>query len=89
MGTPDNSNDIPTTACNSRWKIEKLSAALAGSVAVVLSAPFAAMAVSGGGLDYANLDLSGQDFSNGNYKGKDFTQGACSLIYCFGFNKMH
>ncbi|CAB9508574.1 pathogenesis [Seminavis robusta] len=31
-------------------------------------------AVSGGGLDYANLDITGQDFSNGNYKGKDFTQ---------------
>ena len=35
----------------------------------------AALAVSGGGLDYANLDISGKDFSNGNYKGKDFTQG--------------
>ena len=31
-------------------------------------------AVSGGGLDYANLDITGQNFSNGNYKGKDFTQ---------------
>eukprot|EP00569_Conticribra_weissflogii_P005802 CAMPEP_0171338654 /NCGR_PEP_ID=MMETSP0878-20121228/7456_1 /TAXON_ID=67004 /ORGANISM="Thalassiosira weissflogii, Strain CCMP1336" /LENGTH=243 /DNA_ID=CAMNT_0011840455 /DNA_START=30 /DNA_END=761 /DNA_ORIENTATION=- len=34
----------------------------------------AAWAVSGGGLDYANLDITGQDFSGGNYKGKDFTQ---------------
>jgi hypothetical protein len=34
----------------------------------------AAYAVSGGGLDYANLDISGQDFSNQSYKGKDFTQ---------------
>ncbi len=34
----------------------------------------AAWAVSGGGMDYANIDLTGQDFSNGNYKGKDFTQ---------------
>jgi uncharacterized protein YjbI with pentapeptide repeats len=33
-----------------------------------------AYAVSGGGLDYANLDITGQDFSNANYKGKDFTQ---------------
>jgi hypothetical protein len=40
-----------------------------------------ANAVSGGGLDYANIDISGQDFSNGNYKGKDFTQGMYSLIY--------
>lgn len=31
-------------------------------------------AVSGGGLDFANLDITGQNFSNGNYKGKDFTQ---------------
>ena len=36
-----------------------------------------ALAVSGGGLDYANLDITGQDFSNNKYKGKDFTQ-VCS-----------
>ena len=35
----------------------------------------AAFAVSGGGLDFAGLDISGQDFSKNNYKGKDFTQG--------------
>ena len=36
-----------------------------------------AAAVSGGGLDYANLDITGSpDFANGNFKGKDFTQGA-------------
>lgn len=35
----------------------------------------AALAVSGGGLDFAGLDISGQDFSKANYKGKDFTQG--------------
>ena len=39
---------------------------------VLLSSP--AGAVSGGGLDYANIDITGQDFSNNNYKGKDFTQ---------------
>lgn len=33
-----------------------------------------AIAVSGGGSDFASLDISGQDFSNSNYKGKDFTQ---------------
>lgn len=33
-----------------------------------------AMAVSGGGLDYANLNISDQDFSQQNYKGKDFSQ---------------
>ena len=41
-------------------------------VSLALSLP--ANAVSGGGLDSANLDITGQDFSNGNYKGKDFTQ---------------
>lgn len=38
------------------------------------AAPAAVLAVSGGGLDFAGLDISGQDFSQGNYKGKDFTQ---------------
>lgn len=32
------------------------------------------LAVSGGGLDFAGTDITGQDFSNQNYKGKDFTQ---------------
>ena len=35
---------------------------------------YPAGAVSGGGMDYASLDISGQDFSSQNYKGKDFTQ---------------
>ena len=41
-----------------------------------LSGPIPAGAVSGGGLDYANLDITGQDFSNDakTYKGKDFSQ---------------
>lgn len=47
------------------------TAAMAASLVVGSSA---AWAVSGGGLDYANLDITGQDFSGGNYKGKDFTQ---------------
>ena len=38
--------------------------------------PIAALAVSGGGLDYANLDISNENFSGGNFKGKDFTQGS-------------
>jgi hypothetical protein len=41
---------------------------------LTLALPLAASAVSGGGLDYANIDITGQDFSKGNYKGKDFTQ---------------
>ena len=48
---------------------------LASLLTAVLSiAPQTVMAVSGGGLDFAGLDISGQDFSNNNYKGKDFTQ---------------
>jgi len=44
-------------------------------LAVVLAiAPNAGLAVSGGGLDFAGLDISGQDFSDRNLKGKDFTQ---------------
>jgi hypothetical protein len=38
-------------------------------------------AVSGGGLDYANLDITASpDFAGGNFKGKDFTQGR--TIFC-------
>jgi len=40
----------------------------------MLALPLACNAVSGGGLDYANIDITGQDFSHQNYKGKDFTQ---------------
>ena len=45
-----------------------------------LSGP--AGAVSGGGLDYANLDITGQDFSNEAkaYKGKDFSVSLDSFI---------
>lgn len=46
-----------------------------------LAIPQMAGAVSGGGLDYANLDITGQDFSNGNYKGKDFTQVCFSMPF--------
>jgi hypothetical protein len=42
---------------------------------MILAFPLVAGAVSGGGLDYAGTDITGQDFSKGNYKGKDFTQG--------------
>lgn len=47
------------------------------SAIVILSASLGhcgAWAVSGGGLDYAGLDISGEDYSNGDYKGKDFSQ---------------
>ena len=55
-----------------------MSLALQPSIAMLLSfmlaLPLACNAVSGGGLDYANIDITGQDFSHQNYKGKDFTQ---------------
>ena len=44
------------------------------SFSLLTSSPLPVNAVSGGGLDYANLDITGKDFSNSNYKGKDFTQ---------------
>jgi len=52
---------------------------LAASLFVILStaiSPPAANAVSGGGKDFANLDITGQDFANNSkdYKGKDFSQ---------------
>lgn len=50
----------------------------------------AAFAVSGGGLDFAGIDISGQDFSKANYKGKDFTQGAFVIISKTGiYNVTH
>ena len=53
-----------------------------GMLAACLFVPQLAVAVSGGGLDYANLDITGQDFSNEAkaYKGKDFTQ-VCRHYY--------
>lgn len=57
----------------------KLPAGIAAVALAVAFSPAASFAVSGGGLDYAGIDISGQDFSNGNYKGKDFTQGMLYL----------
>lgn len=54
---------------------------MASSVAAVICLAIAAGpagAVSGGGLDYANLDITASpEFAHGNFKGKDFTQGVC------------
>ncbi|KAG7354862.1 pentapeptide repeat protein [Nitzschia inconspicua] len=72
--------------CFSQCKTEKLkpnSAILSlratmmmGALSIVILGvlPETGMAVSGGGLDYAGTDISGQNFSNSDYKGKDFTQ---------------
>ena len=61
---------VETTNSNLLW-----SSMLAAMTIMVTAVPQAGIAVSGGGLDYANLDITGQDFSNSaQYKGKDFTQ---------------
>lgn len=57
---------------------------LASCLALVLVLPAASLAVSGGGLDFANLDITGQDFSNKSFKGKDFTQvRGWEVVSCF------
>jgi len=53
------------------WAAAAAASFLLTSVAL---SPAPVQAVSGGGLDFAGLDISNQDFSKGNYKGKDFTQ---------------
>lgn len=58
-----------------------LESSIALAAAFILSSASAAWAVSGGGLDYAGIDITGQDFSNGNYKGKDFTQARSSKFF--------
>jgi hypothetical protein len=69
-----NSNAFPAAAAAKTTAMTFISVALQTAVLSVGGAGVA-LAVSGGGLDYAGLDISGQDFSKGNYKGKDFTQG--------------
>eukprot|EP00804_Cyclotella_cryptica_P011670 CCRYP_019687-RB/>CCRYP_019687-RB protein AED:0.04 eAED:0.04 QI:48/1/1/1/1/1/2/651/125 len=68
--TPANESNCPTL----------LESSIALASAFILTTASAAWAVSGGGLDYAGIDITGQDFSNGNYKGKDFTQARASKI---------
>mmetsp|Transcript_33495 Transcript_33495/g.61534 ORF Transcript_33495/g.61534 Transcript_33495/m.61534 type:complete len:248 (-) Transcript_33495:341-1084(-) len=77
--------EITTTSSWSPWspspsssssssKLEKSIASSVIGASILLGAAASAFAVSGGGLDYAGLDISGRDYGNGNYKGKDFTQ---------------
>ena len=62
-------------ACKNLSFAEKVGkSCVQGLLVGSLALPQIAAAVSGGGLDYANLDITGQDFSNQKYKGKDFTQ---------------
>mmetsp|Transcript_4811 Transcript_4811/g.5564 ORF Transcript_4811/g.5564 Transcript_4811/m.5564 type:complete len:232 (-) Transcript_4811:160-855(-) len=72
------SSDDALYVSTSTGPIMKLSSAIRTATAaltlsfLVMASP--AGAVSGGGSDFASLDISAQDFSNQNYKGKDFTQ---------------
>jgi hypothetical protein len=66
----ENENSVTYSACRNTF------AAAGLALALTLSTALPCLAVSGGGLDFAGSDISGQDFSNSNsYKGKDFTQG--------------
>mmetsp|Transcript_34782 Transcript_34782/g.74072 ORF Transcript_34782/g.74072 Transcript_34782/m.74072 type:complete len:230 (+) Transcript_34782:78-767(+) len=67
-------NSGPTLPSSSSSALEKSVKSSLAAASILLGAATSAFAVSGGGLDYAGLDISGQDFSNGDYKGKDFTQ---------------
>jgi hypothetical protein len=61
--------------CSKQSPLEAFQkACVQGLMIGCLAFPQIATAVSGGGLDYANMDITGEDFSNGQYKGKDFTQ---------------
>jgi len=70
-----NRNDIQKKIDGSVLKLRSAIGLVSASIAMLhfCSVPIA-HAVSGGGLDFANLDITGQDFSNKNYKNKDFTQ---------------
>ena len=61
--------------------VRGIAAAFALFAMTTLSGP--AGAVSGGGLDYANLDITGQDFSNEakTYKGKDFSVSLDDFVH--------
>lgn len=69
----------PSRSLSSPWQPPAAAAstmllAVTAALLLVVAAPPAGVAVSGGGLDYAGIDISGRDFSRSDYKGKDFTQ---------------
>lgn len=74
----NNSDETSVSPSSVGTTVEHVSsAARAAATALTLGLLLMASpagAVSGGGGDFASLDISGQDFSNKNYKGKDFTQ---------------
>eukprot|EP00611_Tribonema_gayanum_P012220 TRINITY_DN22855_c0_g1_i1.p1 TRINITY_DN22855_c0_g1~~TRINITY_DN22855_c0_g1_i1.p1 ORF type:complete len:218 (+),score=52.78 TRINITY_DN22855_c0_g1_i1:1030-1683(+) len=62
-----------TTTAQSLRRIAGAFLATATLVAGATLMPVPAEAVSGGGMDYSGLNISGQDFSKGKYKEKDFS----------------
>ena len=74
FATNDNHNDNPNA-----WITTAASFAAAACLGWT-AAISPAVAVSGGGLDFANLDITASpNFANANFKGKDFTQGESRL----------
>lgn len=74
---PNNNRNAHITNVVAQESTKEITAiaTAAGIFTMVALSPLPASAVSGGGLDYAGTDISGQDFSNSKaYKGKDFTQ---------------
>jgi hypothetical protein len=86
-----NALDHKNAFCSSNWEafvpvkdsVKHIATNVAVSTMLGMFIPMVAFGVSGGGLDYANLDISSQNFSGGNYKGKDFTQGLLQLPLLF------
>jgi hypothetical protein len=77
----DNDNDATVVEQSARRALVQslvvtFATVLVATSASTLSFPLPSGAVSGGGLDFAGIDITGQDFSNNinAYKGKDFTQ---------------
>jgi hypothetical protein len=77
----DNENDANVVEQSARRALVQslvvtFATVLVATSASTLSFPLPSGAVSGGGLDFAGIDITGQDFSNNinAYKGKDFTQ---------------
>ena len=82
-----NNDDVVSTLGGVRG----VAAAAAFTLFAMTSLSGPAGAVSGGGLDYANLDITGQDFSNEAkaYKGKDFSVsvGCISTKHSIAFSR--
>lgn len=66
--------DVSKIKNNAQQQTTNIILLLLATLSATITIPTSAIAVSGGGLDYAGLDISNANYSNGNYKSKDFTQ---------------